>query len=246
MEAPDGADLERLLAAAATDPAARPAFYRTLLDSSVYLLGKFDAPLVEGVLQAGSQVFLTNLSDADGEIVPMFSSQAMLEKTLEALPGVESGWVVLPVRTVFDMTRGARLVLNPHAASGKVFTSNEVDALLEGREIGVTVETVDEDRQVLVGTPARIPPRLIDVLKRFFAERPVEAAHLGWMVQPDGEAGYFLVVVSDDADAALDGLGSIGLTDLAEGQPFDAMVVPRGSEDHPLTAVEPFFLSAAS
>lgn len=246
MEAPDGRELERLLTAATTDPAARPAFYRELLDTSVYLLGTFDAPVVDGVLQAGSQVFLTNLTDGDGEIVPMFSSEEMLNATLDALPGMTRDWVVLPVRTVFDMTCGARLVLNPHGPHGKVFTAAEVEALLEGRELGVSVETLEENRQVLVGTPAHIPDRLVDVLGRFLAERPVDAAHLGWMVQPDGAAGYFLVVVSDAGEAALAGLGQVGLTDLAEGNPFDAMVVPRGTRDHPLVGVEPFFVATAS
>lgn len=246
MQAPDGVELERLLAEAAGDPAARPAFYRELLDASVYLLGTFDAPVVDGVLQAGSQVYLSNLTDAEGEIVPMFSSEEMLNKTLDALPGMTRDWVVLPVKTVFEMTRGARLVLNPRAPSGKVFTPSEVEALLEGREPGVSVETLTENRQVLVGTPAHVPDRLLDVLTRFFAERPVHAAHLGWMVQPDGVAGYFLVAVSDEGEAALAGLGQVGLIDLTEGQPFDAMVVPRGTEDHPLVGVEPFFVATAS
>src|SRR5580658_7829699 len=54
------------------------------------------------------------------------------------------------------------------------------------------------------------PPQLLQVVSRFLAYRPgVEGAHLGWIVRDDGRAGYLIVVVADDADAAMAGYGPV-------------------------------------
>jgi hypothetical protein len=234
-------ELERLLAAAASDPASRPAFADALLHSDVLVLGTIAPPMVDGIAQAGSVARLFSLNDAQGPITPFFTSEPMLQRTLTARPGTDPGYLRLSCRAFFEMTAGSRLVLNPDAPYGKVYLPDEVAALLEGREPGVRQEVLDDDRQVLVGSPAHVPSQLPEILARFFVQRPaVVAAHLGWIVHPDGRAGYLLVVVATDERAAMAGFGTVQITEATDGNTIDVMVVEPG-RPHILASLAPFY-----
>ena len=235
-------ELERLLAAAAADPVARPTFARALLASRVYVLGCLDRPTVGGAAQTGSAMKLLTWSDEHGSITPFFTSEAMLQRTVAARPGTDARFLRMKSRDLFEMLRGQRLLLNPDGVNGKIYTASEVEALLAGKEPGLTTEVVQRQRQVAVGTAARIPPELPDVLRRFFAERPVvQAAHLGWIAHPDGHEGYLLLVVTDDRETAMAGFGSLRISEVAGGHTVDVLVVPPGSRDGMLAKVPLFY-----
>jgi hypothetical protein len=159
-------ELERLLAAAAQDPAERPLFARAILDSEIYVLGSIDRPTVAGVAQPGTSMSLVTLSDNEGRFTPFFTSEAMLEATLAARPGTDGRFLRLDSRALFQMTKGSRLVLNPDGPHGKVYMPPEVEAMLARREPGAK-------QTVLVGAAARMPPELPKVLSRFLVQRPV-------------------------------------------------------------------------
>lgn len=236
------AELERLLAAAAQDPAERPAFTRALLDSDVYVLGTLAQPAVDGVAQPGTSIGIVSISDGEGPIMPVFTSEASLQATLAALPGTDPRFVRLKCRALFEMTGGSRLVLNPHGRYAKVFLPDEIEALITGREPGLTTEQLEAERRVLVGSPANIPPGLLEVLARFLVQRPVvERAHFGWIVHPDGQAGYLMVVVAEDKDAAMAGFGSVQIGQLTGEETLDVMVVAPGTPEHVLSSVPPFY-----
>lgn len=235
--------LERLLAAAAQDPAQRPAFAAALLDSQVYVLGLVEGDVVGGVAQTGTSVRLLTVSDREGPITPFFTSERMVQATLAALPGTDPRYVRLGCRTLFEMTRGSRLVLNPHGPHGKVFLPDEVAALLSGGQVGVTTETLATSRQVTVGAPTHVPPDLPAVLARFFAQRPVvEAAYLGWIAHPDGHSGYLVVVVAPDRQQAMDGFGTLQVGELTGGHTLDVLVQPPGADNPLARTVAPFYV----
>ncbi len=231
-----------MLEAAAGDPAERPAFARLLLESDVVVLGTVDPPPVDGVTQPGARMNILSIADADGPVMPFFTSQATAGLTVAARPGTDPQIIEFPCRALFEMTRGARLVLNPDAPYGKVFVPAEIESLLGGDEPGLDRHVLDTDRQVVVGEPAHTPPALPEVLARYLVQRPtVEAAHLGWIVHPDGHAGFLLVVVAADRDAAMDGFGAIQIGDVTEGQTLDVVLAPPGTDDHLLSMVAPFY-----
>jgi hypothetical protein len=235
------ADLTELLRAAATEPARRPEFVSALLASEVYVLGWMDRPLVDGMAQAGSSMQVSTWQDADGPVTPFFTSEATLQQSLEATGGTDPRFLRLRTRDFFEMLRGQRLVLDPHGY-GKVFLPAEVEALLEGRDADGATEVVAADEQVLVGAPAQVPPDLLRVLGSFFAARPAaERAFLGWIVRGDGHAGYLLVVVASDRDAAMAGFGAIQIGELTDGTTIDVMVPPPGAP-HLLSSLEPFYV----
>jgi SseB protein N-terminal domain len=171
-DALDGAGVERLLAAAASDPAERPAFFDALLESDVLVLGTMGSRPVDGIAQPGSSMQLAKFSDEDGDLVPFFSSEEMLRRTVAAHPSTEPRYLRFRCRDLFDMTRGSRLVLNPDAPYGKVFLPAEVEALVEGQEPGLSTEVITEARTIMVGAAAYVPDALPATLARFFVQRP--------------------------------------------------------------------------
>ncbi|MBF3321076.1 SseB family protein, partial [Leptospira borgpetersenii serovar Hardjo-bovis] len=102
------------------EPAFRPAFFRTLLESTVWVPG--EAADGEAVV-AESAVDLQHWEKDDGtSVIPFFSSPAALEKAVEG----EQAFVAMPVRTLFEMTLGETLFLNAKLPTGKEFTPNEI------------------------------------------------------------------------------------------------------------------------
>jgi hypothetical protein len=145
-------------------------------------------------------------------------------------------------RYFFDVARSSRSVLNPHGLHSKIFTPDELDAYLEGREPGLRTLTLDSDREVLIRSADGAPPDLHETLARFLVQRPVvEAAHLGWIVHPDGHAGYLLVVAAGDRDQVLRGFGSMGIAEVTNGHSIDVIVHPPGDDNHVLSSVAPFY-----
>jgi hypothetical protein len=235
-------ELERLLVAAAQDPAERPALARAILDCDVYVLGSLDQPTVDGAAQPGTTMHVLSWSDTDGAITPFFTSEAALQRTLAARPDSDPHFLRLTGRDLFQMVKDQRLVLNPDGPSGKMYLPGEVETLLVGGEPGLTTEVLEAQRKVLVGAAAHVTPDLPLVLARFLTQRPVvEAAHLGWIAHPDGHQGYLMVVVAANREAAMAGFGAVQISELTDGHSLDVIVVPPGSKDHLLVSVPAFY-----
>jgi hypothetical protein len=233
--------LERLLAAAALDPAERPAFTRALIESSVLVLGAavHDPHSAD---EQGMVININRLRDGDGLVAPFFTSERMLRATLDAVPRIDRAFMKMRCRYFFEVARSSRSVLNPHGLHSKLFTPDEAEAYIESREPGMRTVVIDSDREVLVGSPARVPPDLPAVLARYLVQRPVvEAAHLGWIVHPDGHAGYLLVVAAGDRDQVLQGFGSVAIGEVTGGHSLDVIVHPPGDDNHVLSSVAPFY-----
>lgn len=70
--------------AAATDAAARPAFYRVLLASEVYIVPVGDGPnIVDGTLPMGSKIGLHSLTKDGVPFNPFFSSVLRVQQFIQ-------------------------------------------------------------------------------------------------------------------------------------------------------------------
>lgn len=127
MNGDSGNGLEFALAKAATEPAHRPEFYRLLLESQVFVLGNTEAG-GEGVkdVAAGESLSIQNWQKNDGTpVIPSFASLEALRRAIEE----EQAYLALPARSLFEITQGATLVLNPASDHAKEFLPNEIVAL---------------------------------------------------------------------------------------------------------------------
>ena len=129
-------DLEQALVRAATDPAARPEFYRRLLAAQLYILteegrGADGQTSKEGATDAA---FITWESPS-GPYVPLFSSRARVDE-IARLRERMYGFVALSGKAAFArLAKEKRAAfLNPGFASGKQFVPDVIERLAGGEK----------------------------------------------------------------------------------------------------------------
>jgi hypothetical protein len=123
--------LEQVLIAAATEPGARPTFYRLMLDSPLYIVN--DNPEARGnqgnrILAPGEQLMVSTVEIDGVAHTPIFSSLARLRAVLQS----ERTYLAMQGRNLLEILRGSHLVLNPGSPFGKQFFPQEVEAMLNG------------------------------------------------------------------------------------------------------------------
>ena len=119
--------LEEMLRLAADEPAHRLEFYRVLLSSEIYVFGTAGVGH-EGavILDAGNKISLQHWEKHDGTpVVPFFSSLDSLQCAIDQ----EQSYLRLPARSLFEITLGTTLFLNPKAPHGQEFVPQEVRQL---------------------------------------------------------------------------------------------------------------------
>lgn len=223
------ASLTELLRRAATEPAARPAFYEALMAATVYVIGRIgdDAPAREGeaTLAEGDQVQLQNWNRPDGSpVIPFFTSLDTLKQGIAE----ECPFLALPARSLFEMTQGAELVLDPGSDHGKEFTPEEIANLLaSGLSRTATTRTVEKATQVLLGQPAQPPEAMLASLRTLFAQRPqVSRAFLALMHDGSGAKPHLIIGIEADGEdeRIFQEAGNVA-ADQARGEPVDLVRV---------------------
>lgn len=177
--------LEQALIRAATEPAERPAFYRLLMESEVFVLGHVQGDAGSGrrTVNAGEQVQLVNWQKQDGtRVLPFFASLPALQRAITE----QQPYLAMPARSLFELTRGATLVLNPASGHAKEFVPHEVEALLAtGLNQVPQTRVVEKETRVLLGQPAEYPAEMVSALTTLLARHPaVKAAYLCLMHDP--------------------------------------------------------------
>lgn len=249
--AADDNELERLLKLAVSEAEHRPAFFRELLESTVYILGDGEQVQQEGniTLDADTPVNIQHWEKQDGSsVVPFFSSLRLLQQAVED----EQPFIAMPARVLFEITQGAELFLNPKAEYGKEFYPEEVAQLLANGGVSKPVEHyIDKDSQILLGQPEVYPAAMVDALTTLFSQRkPVRRAFLALMHDRAlDEKPNLLVGVEVDGDAAeIDALiqeaGSVASEALADDEPVDFCLVSekeRGVSHYLIAHTQPFY-----
>jgi hypothetical protein len=161
-------DIERMLMRAATEPAARPAFARALMDAQVYTVFVSDKPPLvgpEGEFTAlpGAKLSLQAATRGEEKLVAFFTAPS------RAREWFKGNHIVLSdkARDLFARHHNAPFFLNPGSAYGKEFLPGEVKGLLNGH-FGdePESETIQKEEQVLLAHPKEIPADLIAALAR--------------------------------------------------------------------------------
>lgn len=193
---PDGwpfNELERLLQAAAVDPAARAAFWKALLDSTVVVLGETDASgQGQHTLQPGQSLKLRSVALPTGPALAAFTSQQILSRSITG----RTSFVALPFRTLADATKNASIVLNPSGPYGSELTPDEIRMALGGVVLGSDHQLeVLRETKVVVCRMADEPVELIDSIVRACESEPlIQGALLACVCMPEtGEQPHPLV-----------------------------------------------------
>jgi hypothetical protein len=240
-------DLEQKLMLAADDPASRPEFYEALMASEVFVIGHTDSD-GEGAttIPAGSKLSIVNWEKNDGSpIIPFFTSLEALQRALKE----EARYVALPARSLFEVTLGSFLVLNPSSPYGKEFFPNEIQALLDtGMNHVPQTRVVQKETKVLMGQPANYPSEMVSALTSLLAKHSaVKAAYLCLMHDSSISEKPTLVVGFEgegDISKAMQAAGSVAADTAPKGEPVDFTVLRRGEaglSDYMFKSVKPFY-----
>ncbi|WP_380183643.1 enhanced serine sensitivity protein SseB [Kalamiella sp. sgz302252] len=227
--------LEEVLKLAATEPAHRPEFFKLLLEASVW---------VPGESAAQSDVELQHWEKEDGaSIIPFFTSeQALQQATSEALP-----FLVMPTRTLFAITRGETLFLNPKLPAGKEFSPREISSLLEETGNALSQQTVLEGgTSLLLSEIAEPPAQTIASLTQLFAKhKEVRRAWVAHIKEAAEAQPNLLIGIEADGDIEniIQAAGSVATDTLLEDEPVDiCQVVENDNISHFFTAhLTPFY-----
>jgi len=121
-------DLEILFIDAAADASKRPAFYRRLLEATV-LIAHDGSSTARGSLKAARQKPVFRMLEIDGvPHCPMYTSTARA-----AVQGSRAGYFhQVNARALMESLRDTPFVLNPGSNPCKVFSREEIAALLDG------------------------------------------------------------------------------------------------------------------
>lgn len=145
-------------------------FFKALLDSTVYAHVPMESP-PKGVMR-----FLQFVRPDNGQtVLPFFSDKAQAEAAANNAALI----VAMSGRSLFELTRGASLMLNPNTDAIALYPP-EVIALLEGRALGnFTWDEIPASVQVLAAPPSVSTASLHIILRNLFEkEATVRAAFL--------------------------------------------------------------------
>lgn len=233
--------LEELLKLAATEPAHRPEFFQLLLEADVWIPGESTA----GQLDASTPVDLQHWEKEDGtSVIPFFSSeQAMAEAT-----GDEQSYVRMPVRTLFEMTQGETLFLNPKLPTGKEFSAAEIVHLLGDAGNALSEQSVLEGGQALLLSEVAEPPaQMIDSLTQLFSKyKQVRRAFVASIKESAEEQPNLLIGIEAESDieAIIQAAGSVATDTLPDDAPIDICEVvaeDRGISHFFTAHITPFY-----
>ncbi len=221
-------ELETLLEQAATEPAYRPAFFRTLLDSTVWVPG--NAAEGEAVVEE-SALDIQHWEKDDGtSVIPFFTSLAALQQAIDD----KQAFVVMPARTLFEMTLGETLFLNAKLPTGKEFTPREISHLVgeEGSPLSQQ-EVIEGGTALLLSEVAEPPAQMVDSLTTLFKSiKTVKRAFIcSIKEQADAQANLLIGIEAEgDIEEIIHAAGSVATDTLPGDEPVDICQVAEGEK----------------
>lgn len=205
-------ELERLLVAAASDFAARPAFYRGITEHPLFVINEGSAPGREGktVLKEGTQLQVRQI-EREGKLhTPIFTS---VERISAVVPK-EVRYLAVKGSDLLSLLRGSDLVLNPGSSYGKFLPAKEVESIIDGSIFHpLEVIKAGAGQRILLGQPKVYPHHITEALMRYFKKtRDVQAAYLAHAFMPNvDESSHTLIGIDaiGDWEKVIEGVGIV-------------------------------------
>lgn len=176
--------IDQLLEQALADKSVEPAFFRALLDATVYAhVPKHD--------DTGRIRFIQFVTPEGVTALPFFTDESQAQQASSNTVKT----VMLSGRQLMEATRGATLMLNPNKTPCTLYPE-EIAALLDYGEVSVMESEVLPERQILVAVPEPKPDWLIKPLVSLYQTLDfVVAAYVVEVRLPEAPERAILLVV---------------------------------------------------
>lgn len=158
--------LETALVAATHNPGSRADFYRALTAADLFIISENPRPGAEGTIVADAkmQVKIQLVEVAGKPHVPIFSSKERISAIVKA----EVPFISMNGRAAFNMLRGADVVMNPGAEYGKVFTTSEIESILNGTIFAAMDPQAVAGQKVMLSQPTEYPDHIVEAMRELF------------------------------------------------------------------------------
>lgn len=222
--------LEVLLIEASGDPGQRNAFTKAMLEGELFVATPKPSGEEErsAFLEAGDKVSLLNVTRPDGaSAAAVFTSQARIVECF----GPEVGYLRASGAALLEMVAASGVVLNPSSAYGVHWEADQVAAML-GKP---TQRVLEEDTQVMLGSPAEPPTALLAALReRLGSDGRIAEAWFALAHWPASDQwSWYLDIRTTIAPEEIHALLADIFSDqaLAEGRPLDMVINAPGDEE---------------
>ncbi len=160
----------------------------------------------------------------------------------------EQAFVVMPARTLFEMTLGETLFLNAKLPTGKEFMPREISLLLaeEGSPLS-TQEVLEGGESLILSEVAEPPSQMIDSLTTLFKTiKPVKRAFLCAIKEhADAQPNLLIGIEADgEIEEIIHAAGNVATDTLPGDEPIDICQVRKGAQgiSHFITEhIAPFY-----
>jgi hypothetical protein len=224
--------LERMLHDAWHEPGLRPAVYKRMLDTAVYVpVEPRPGQTLDRPIPAGETLDVIALTRIDGiGVLPLFTTP---EHLFAAFPA-GARCVLMKVQDLFRTRPDMHFHLNPYSVYGREFSPSDTRSLLATGGIAVTERIwVPYAEETDFKEPDNPPQAILSALRVLFARNfEIRAAYIAQRSQPKPDREQLLVVVDlvegGSEKRALREAGTV-VTELVEfGMPrFAFAVLPR-------------------
>jgi hypothetical protein len=190
--------LETLLQKAAKESAYRAEFAKRILDEKLLIISNSNFGQERLVkLEVGMKVKVLCLKDGR---VPVFTSPERIRD--KGIFKREASFIEAKAKDIFELLKGATLILNPYSDYGKEFLPEEIERLLDGSYFKSRQIEIKEATQVLIGQPAKYPTEVVKSLIKVFSNRPeVMTAYVGWIHDPATEdPPHYIFAIDTNGD----------------------------------------------
>lgn len=167
---PQPKSIDEIFDLASKDISYRPLFYRTILETGLYVLIQRDEKFPRGTFTSDENTTLKVRMLSDGT-VPLFTSE---EKIYDNnVIKEQAAYVVIKGQAIFDMfPNPPRMFLNPYSRPAKEFLPDEIIKLRTGQLFDVDEEWfMKKGATVEIGMPTNYPTELASALKKYSETR---------------------------------------------------------------------------
>lgn len=193
--------MEQLLKRASSEPAFRAEFYARVLTDKLIVITDNKNQIPEGTSILKENTTVNLVSYEDGKIPVFTSTDRIFDK---GIIKERVNFLAMKGADLFEMTKGATLILNPNSDYGKELLPNEIESLLEGTILTDSAKTltIKKETPIQIGQPAVYPSEIINSLIKLFSERQnIKAAYLGWIYNPEsGEQPHYIFALDAEGD----------------------------------------------
>lgn len=191
--------LEQALHNAALDENKIELFYKLMMQSRVFILGKPAKEMTDTnfVLSDDDELMINHWeSDEDkSPVIPFFTSLQTLQRTIPE----DEPYLEVPTEALFRMTLGVPMVLNPNTEYGMEFSPEDVVSLLGSDGVNNLQELIDggeyDEDGVYLELLRETPETLIATMTEIMADHPeIESAYLAVIHEPSADPEPHLLV----------------------------------------------------